>query len=1683
MAGQDDYVDQILPMVRRAEGSADDAVSPAGAIGRYQIMPSTARALGFDPSQLKDPAYNETAARAAIRDLVRQHGQDTKAVLAGYNASPNAVRRWKNAGRDDAVLPEETQHYFARAGLPSEPKELPYKPIEGPAGKQEYQRLLDGGFTQDEANQWAGQTADKLRNGGFSEREVADYFGEVPAYTKPQEKLAKQQVDAITPGDHPKIAQDWTQSLTAGLQSGVLGLAVRGQEPSITNPEKAGLAQNLAFQGGQMISDLPAMVAGFVIGGAGGAAEGAPVGPEAAVVTGGFGAWAGSAALPEAVRGALLDSYRNPNGHKTWSEWSQEYGRIAFDTLKAGLAGGIGGRVGGIASSKVAAAGGKELAQTATFAAAQLPASIAASSAMEGRVPDANDFLAGAVLTVGTGLAGHVVGSARRFIPSKATEDVNLNLGDIYKDLGIHPADAVEAAAADVSLKAELISRNADGTMETPGFTEGRPAEPMPDVLSSDVRKMNRGLDRKEEAEDTELGIRPWSELRPKAEPDPATEKIEPEKSVSYALKEIGEHDPEMPPAEENLTDIQKAIGGKVLTEVSHGKYEFDGPEGEVIGSYLRKFGDLAGFAFKLTKGENVKAEKGGASFTMDAKGRHTVDIPVTEQELTRRWYGLGRYEIIHHEVGHAIDLAETKYEDRRAGKKGWLSYAIEHNEVLKAEATEMSKGFRPKIWEMSPKYTLKPVELAADALARYMSDPTIRGQYPEFEKFAGEKLKPYLAAAEKALPTKSDGKWAGSGDEQAAAGGGGGALVPPGTIFQGGEKPEPLRIGHQMPLEEANGIVDNFIGEKPTQPRPWWNPKVVYRQFFTELANSRALDKELSSDPKKAGVEDMLRQTYGSAGRAGYFVRYGTLKLGRDPRTRDIVYNEQAGASLMSAFEKARELGGTQDGFVRYLVAARALMLDARGINSGLDSVAAKRVIEETNQVYHPAMKIWQENNFAVVDYARDSGVFSAKKAAAMKLLNPFHVVFNRVVDPSYAPNNGRGFGTRFPVKKIQGSDRQIIPPIPAQVDNMHHMIAMADRNIAVGHVLRAFDMIEQKLPSEQRSMVLKDRWDVAKLRDEYLALPAPERTGEDGHVLGEKEADAVLPMFAQRKFFGSRGPNDFLYFNEGKPEIWTAKDPETALMLRATQPQGETNAVTKIAEGFANISRLGIVSLPDFPLRTTIRSQFEAALRSDYVGVPGHAWLQGIWHVFGQDKLYQQFMKDGGFGAAVVDIDEKYIQRDVAKIFEKTGAWDRTWNTFRHPLEALHSYRQMIENAARLGAWSNAKEAGLSGGKAAMESRRAFGDAAERAGLSWVNTWAKTTVFMRPSVLDVTYLFQAMRDRPIKTIMAGTTLVTLPTIGMYIANKMYDEDKENNPQYRAAHPEYIPYSELPRWQKDMMLIAPPMNGVRMRFPSIPYTGGFLFHTLVSRFLDYAFDHDPRAFKDWGNTFMAQFVPPFIPALALPMYEAATNTRQGTGGPLVPESLERVSPDMRYTKNTSEVAKGLAKAMGEVGSDMTPISVDNYIREWGGPIPSNAIRALDGTMAKSNQPWELSDIPIVGMFIARHPDMNTQPIEDFYRQLDTFEQKHADIALAIRNQDFTALPQVLKDPRGLASITQITKLSQAMSKQSMVIRNMDTSKMTNAEKQKYMDASYSQINEMAKAGLKVLDSVPETFK
>lgn len=86
---------------KQFDASGKPLMSPKGAVGVAQILPSTAEetakkhGIPFDPERLKtDPSYNDALGRAYLGDQMKTYGGNQVLALAAYNAGPGAVDKW-----------------------------------------------------------------------------------------------------------------------------------------------------------------------------------------------------------------------------------------------------------------------------------------------------------------------------------------------------------------------------------------------------------------------------------------------------------------------------------------------------------------------------------------------------------------------------------------------------------------------------------------------------------------------------------------------------------------------------------------------------------------------------------------------------------------------------------------------------------------------------------------------------------------------------------------------------------------------------------------------------------------------------------------------------------------------------------------------------------------------------------------------------------------------------------------------------------------------------------------------------------------------------------------------------------------------------------------------------------------------------------------------------------------------------------------------------------------------------------------------------------------------------------------------------------------------------------------------------------------------------------------------------
>lgn len=899
-------------------------------------------------------------------------------------------------------------------------------------------------------------------------------------------------------------------------------------------------------------------------------------------------------------------------------------------------------------------------------------------------------------------------------------------------------------------------------------------------------------------------------------------------------------------------------------------------------------------------------------------------------------------------------------------------------------------------------------------------------------------------------------------GSDEGGQGGGGGGKPPVPTLGNGGDEPPPRKPGDGYEGSWSDEILKN-IGEQPDNRPSVLNLDRIMSQFVSELTPFRNIDNRLVNAKemdraRDVGAEDMARQTYGSDSRTAHFVKYGAV----DPITMEPKPNTP---SIMDAVRQVKEDGGTKKEWTAYMLAKRTKDKAAQGINTGFNEGAAEDGVADAKaqKKYERGTKLFNDVMDSVLQYSRESGVHSQAQVDAMIRDNPAYLSMRRIMgdDESFSGGGSRGFGTSDRLRQMEGSDRQIIDPIKATLDNMRLIVSMADRNRLAGHIVGL----------AERGEISPDLG-IRKIEDQQTIQAADEKTFKP-YGLPPEAAETYKPLLAVKAAKGN-GPNDFTFIRDGVPERWTTSDPLLAQGLRGADSPGQANIVMKTFQTFASVERAGIVVSPDFPTKVTIRHQITAFIADPLHPAPFLTWIRGIGHVVGQSEEYQRAMSSGAFGVAMADMDTNWLARDMDHVFDETSTWKGVVNQVSHPLELAQLISEKMDAAARVGYVIGAESKGIDLLKAGMMARKAYLDYAEKATSNIVNGMAQVVPFFRPHILGMKQFGEAMGERPASTLAFGVAAVALPTMALYAINHFQDQ----------FLPEDQKWANIPQWQKDNYFITPVIGGTRFRLRTPPNMG-FVMGGMVNRMLDTLVNQDPHAFEGWAQKFLGEYVPPLLPTVAQAPLEVMTNHSFFTGQSLIPSSMEKDSGYMQYSPNTSETGKALSRALGAPGldvADFSPIQFDQFVKGWTGSIGADVLKALDLPFAAGHKPGELADIPFVGSFMTRNPGLSAQPIQTFYNLADKQAKKEGDFATAMKRAAGGNVDEVQETAPGGQIASAVGPVKEALGVQIAAVQGINANKdMTPTEKRQAIDALMPNIIDTAKQGIKLIDSLPKS--
>lgn len=801
-----------------------------------------------------------------------------------------------------------------------------------------------------------------------------------------------------------------------------------------------------------------------------------------------------------------------------------------------------------------------------------------------------------------------------------------------------------------------------------------------------------------------------------------------------------------------------------------------------------------------------------------------------------------------------------------------------------------------------------------------------------------------------------------------------------------------------------AKSISELQIGGKDKFKLPTLDD--LYTKFVEELHPIKKALEPLGEAGKKAF--EGFRLLRGSAGRARTFLKQGIF---------DENFNK-IGKSFDEVITPVRE---NLDEFRAYIKDKRALELDERGIVTGSDLSRTERNfnINELESRYpqfkqaHGELKQYQDS---LLNELVKSGVLDPADMATFKELNKEYVPFFRNMKVEKSAKKGTQM-QGSPIKRIKGSDREIIDPLESIIKNTYQYTAIARHNKARLDLVDAITSVEgmgkfvEKVPTPMQGT----KFSLDELRGVLEKA---------GAKVGDMDMDAVASIFRPKTHLGD---NVISVLRNGKREFYEL-DPDLYLASTAAN-QEQMNTITRAFSFPTRMLRAGVVNTLEFWFKNAFRDQFEAAIKSDVGYIPFVDMIKGMYHVLGRTDLYTKFLSSGGAQSFRQSLDRNYLQHDLRNMLAKSMK-DKSMNIIKNPLEAMRALSELSEISTRVGVFRKGvmKDESVEGiAQAAMTARDVI-DFSRKGSVGKLINQAIPFWNAHIQGLDKTIrVFSNPKTAP-KALAKSFAYITAPTVGLYQTFK-------DDPRYQ----------ELPQWDKDLFWHFW-AGDKHFRLP-IPFELGVMFKVIPERLMAYS-EGQGDAFRELGKTtFEAVNVIPWPEDIALlsPWIQAISN-KTFTGAPIVPRREQDLLPEDQIGPYTSTAAKAISKLPGIKSNLLTdttlgsPRKVDHIIRGYTGSLGQYATLAIDAVLdiaRVTDQPPRpevgLENWPLFKGFMGKTLTGRTDSIDKFYeryselgRQYKSARKKAGDF------EDLGEYKQFQKIARSMSELAEIYRAIEA---------------------------------------------------
>lgn len=471
-------------------------------------------------------------------------------------------------------------------------------------------------------------------------------------------------------------------------------------------------------------------------------------------------------------------------------------------------------------------------------------------------------------------------------------------------------------------------------------------------------------------------------------------------------------------------------------------------------------------------------------------------------------------------------------------------------------------------------------------------------------------------------------------------------------------EEPPSKEVGPPLPpedstLADAQKKILDHMSINESNPKRGFNFDRLYEQFVDrfwplekEVRESVIKPEGTSEDPYR-----MVRLYAGWAGKADHMIEKGMF---------DFHTYENTGPGLRAILDPVKD---DLNGFRAFIASARAKELQTRGIQTGFDPEAVQIVGAAGIKKYGAAFKQLVEYQNGVSKYLRDSGVLNDKAYAAMLEANRLFVPFHRVMGDDEAAWLGGGLQARNPIKKIEGSGREVIDPVESIIKNTYLLTQMAEKNVVGTKLVNLLLENEAHLARAGRA---------AEIEKLPLQLDKPNKGREvdflrDGGMGHNGPPSAIEDLAAFLRDMGrGEGPGEIGVFYNGKREVYNVgEDLARAMKAMSSDTAG---LIERAMAPFANTLRAGAVLDPSFAARHLMRDAIYAFVTTKEGVFTPMDMAKGLIGNIVKDADYWNWMKSGGGQVSIVSLDRAYMQDKIADLAQ-AGMFTRSWNVVVDP------------------------------------------------------------------------------------------------------------------------------------------------------------------------------------------------------------------------------------------------------------------------------------------------------------------------------------------------------------------------------------------------------------------------------